>query len=388
MPDKDKRTAAARAAISEPAQHDDVGPARRPVPEAVESVDPSTEMSMAPAAPDLSMPVPAGIDPLVAPLIDHLEDPKRTRLPLIRASTQEFGGDRDIVQAAGEIAAAFSQATGEAEPAALSRLQADFDLTLARVLAELGPIWLAQSRSRLKRKRKNLEGRARRRKGEARPDPALVEAAMAEERLEEAFVLSRHIADAKRAWVTAKRSEPAFRGGGATKRPRGQQPLAPQREVPAEERVPISEAAPPEQAGVAPELRGFLDLVTAKFPGFSAANYEGHGGGSFKGAGFSADVTLTRSKVGEQGFYDPTDVAAFLLALDQLAADNGVSWRALYNDAEVKRLLGGKAKHGYVQFMGQPNLGSKEMLNYHGPAPLKLHLHIDFSILMSLPPKR
>ena len=31
--------------------------------------------------------------------------------------------------------------------------------------------------------------------------------------------------------------------------------------------------------------------------------------------------------------------------------------------------------------MGQPRLGKTDMLNYHGPAPLKLHIHLDVSLL-------
>ena len=112
-----------------------------------------------------------------------------------------------------------------------------------------------------------------------------------------------------------------------------------------------------------------------------------HGGGKFKGAGFSADVYLTKSSVNENGFYDTSEVVAFLLVLDRLAADNGVEWRALYNDKEVASALSGRTKHGFATFMGQASLGKADMLNYHGPAPLKLHLHIDFSVRMSLPPR-
>ena len=70
-------------------------------------------------------------------------------------------------------------------------------------------------------------------------DPALVEAAMSEQRLEEAFELSRRLADAKRAWVTAKQNEPAFRSGTMKRPPLDWKHFGPQRDVAIEERVPI-----------------------------------------------------------------------------------------------------------------------------------------------------
>jgi len=35
------------------------------------------------------------------------------------------------------------------------------------------------------------------------------------------------------------------------------------------------------------------------------------------------------------------------------------------------------ARRGSVRFVGQPRLGKIDLLNYHGPAPLKLHIHLD-----------
>jgi hypothetical protein len=390
MPEKEQRAAAAPA-VSTTSGDEDYVTERRPLsePAATTSLTDGTQQTNAPLqlidqSTEPSAPVPAGIDPLVVPLIDHLEDPKRTHMPFIRASTVAFGGSLDIALAADDIAAQFAEATGESELSALARLQADFDLTLARVLVELGPGWLASARTRLRKKRKELE------RGDhhhARLDPALVEAAMAEQRLEEAFTLSHLIAKAEMAWVGARQNEPAFRSGSMKRPPLDWRNFGPQREVPEEERVPVSETAPADQAGVAPELRGFLDLVGARYPGFTATNRAGHGGGKFRGAGFSVDVYLSKDKIRENGFYDSTDVVAFLLTLDRLAANNGVQWRALYNDEEVGKALSGRTARGFVTFMGTTSLGKTEMLNYHGPAPLKLHLHFDFSVRMSLPPK-
>jgi hypothetical protein len=405
MPDKDQRTMAALAETAD-AGSDDVGPERRPVAEPAEKIPPAQEKetgdrgaerrsadagaqgSAAPPAPDVSKPVPAGIDPLVAPLIDHLEDQKRTRLPYIRAGGEEFGGDPDIAAAAQEIAAGLARAESDPVEDVQARLQAEFDLTMSEALEALGPAWLRSVRGRLARKRKHLEKPAGKRKAGPKPDPALIESDMAEQRLEEASWLSHRIESVRHAWVIAKREEVRFKTAPIKRPPLNWKGFGPERESPEKERVPTSKQPAAKEPGVAPELRGFTDLVAERFPGFTLTNYAGHGGGKFKGAGFSADIRLPGSKVDERGFYASEDVIKFLLVVDQVAAKNGAQWRVLYNDYDVAKGVSEQAKRGYVQFMGQPFLGQKEFLNYHGPAPLKLHLHIDVAITASLPPKQ
>jgi hypothetical protein len=141
-----------------------------------------------------------------------------------------------------------------------------------------------------------------------------------------------------------------------------------------------AETAPAETAeGAAPALRGFMDRVAHQSPAFHRDNYRDHNGTRSGPAGFSVDVRLTGHKRDERGFYPPADAVAFLLAVDRTAATTGARWRALYNDAEVAGAVAKRARRGSVQFMGQTQVGKTDMLNYHGPDPLKLHIHLDVS---------
>jgi len=136
--------------------------------------------------------------------------------------------------------------------------------------------------------------------------------------------------------------------------------------------------APPAEPAAPPALRAFLDDVARASPGLHLYDYREHvrrgGGGA---AGFSVDVRLVDSKLDGRGFYAPADAIAFLLAVDRAAAEAGARWRALYNDADVAAAIKRRARRGSVRFVGQPRLGKIDLLNYHGPAPLKLHIHLD-----------
>jgi hypothetical protein len=140
------------------------------------------------------------------------------------------------------------------------------------------------------------------------------------------------------------------------------------------------EAGGAAKPGLPPALSGFLDTVARATPAFQRDDYREHGGGSAGPPGFSVDIRLAASKLDPRGFYAPADVLAFLLAVDRAAGDAGARWRALYNDADVAAAVKRRARHGFVQFVGQPRLGQIDLLNYHGPAPLKLHIHLDVTL--------
>ena len=140
---------------------------------------------------------------------------------------------------------------------------------------------------------------------------------------------------------------------------------------------PPARVAPAPEVPTPPALRGFLDAVAQQSPLFQRCDYREHARGA---AGFSVDILLVGGKLDARGFYAASDATAFLLAVDKVAADAGAGWRALYNDAQVGAAIARRAKHGFVEFVGQPRLGRIELLNYHGPAPLKLHIHLDVAL--------
>jgi hypothetical protein len=386
MPDKALRTAALDAAPD--VGEDAPAPERRPVeaPDAAApaqgqqpdaAVQDAAAPTVAPAAPT---PMPTGIDPLVAPILDALEDPALKRLPL--ESGAAFGGDPALAAEAAEVAAGFADTVGETEQSMLSWLQTDYQQTLGLAMGILGPAWLRTVHKKLKNARKRLTGRHR-----PKADSAVVDAAMANERVEQARWLSERLGQTRHAWLVAKREQLNFKAH-PIKAPRGfdWKLFQPGREVPKPERIPSSRAAAKEQPGVAPELRGFLDQVADQFSAFTRDTYEGHGARRFKGAGFSVDIRLPGSQIDERGFYAHDDAVAFFLAVDAVAARVNAQWLGLYNDYDVALEVSTKATRGLVHFTGQPNVEGKAALNYHGPGPLKLHIHLDVRLDVSLQP--
>lgn len=147
---------------------------------------------------------------------------------------------------------------------------------------------------------------------------------------------------------------------------------------------PSADVAPHSQVQPPAALAGFLDTVARQSPQFHRYDYRAHNASPGRGAGgFSVDIVLAGNKLDARGFYPPADATAFLLAVDKAAADAGARWRALYNDAQVGDAIARRAKRGSVTFVGQPRLGKIDLLNYHGPAPLKLHIHLDVALDVS-----
>jgi hypothetical protein len=159
-------------------------------------------------------------------------------------------------------------------------------------------------------------------------------------------------------------------------------PLRPQREVPEKERVPLYENAPAKFPNVAPEMRDFLDAVREGYPNISISNRPAHGGGVFKGAGFSADISLPKDKINKRGFYDEGEVLKLLKVMDGVAVVMDARWRVLYDDYfSVEKKFNLKALRGRVTAQAK---AEAYRLNFHGPGELLLHLHLD----VSLPPPK
>ncbi|HRA69172.1 MAG TPA: hypothetical protein PL187_24305, partial [Caldilinea sp.] len=116
-------------------------------------------------------------------------------------------------------------------------------------------------------------------------------------------------------------------------------------------------------------------------PGFTAGNYAGHGGGSWAGKGFSTDLFLKAPR-DPRGFWEHATAVDFLLALDATAKALGARWRVLYNDFGVAQEVNRATGSRNVEFVGSSGGGK---LNWHGPAPLILHFHLDLEIPQKKP---
>jgi hypothetical protein len=115
----------------------------------------------------------------------------------------------------------------------------------------------------------------------------------------------------------------------------------------------------------------------------SASTYAGHGGGAFDGRGFSIDLWLGR--IDDRGFFDPTQAVALLKAVHQAAGEVSAQWRAIYNDFSVADAVNSALRRRHVVFVGKTRAdrsGRVTGLNWHGPAPLLLHFHLDLAPLV------
>lgn len=128
---------------------------------------------------------------------------------------------------------------------------------------------------------------------------------------------------------------------------------------------------------VAPLVAGFMQKLLQLYPQARADTYGNHGGGAFRGRGFSIDLWLDSSPRDARGFWRPEDAVALLRAVHQAARAVGAEWRVLYNDYSVARIINQETGARRVGFVAGafPNGG----LNWHGPHPLILHFHLDLA---------
>ncbi len=130
---------------------------------------------------------------------------------------------------------------------------------------------------------------------------------------------------------------------------------------------------------VAPLVVAFMEKLLQLYPKVRADTYRNHGGGDFRGRGFSIDLWLDHSPKDARGFWRPDDAIVLLRAVHQAARAVGAEWRVLYNDYSVARIINQETGARRVRFVGGTFPGGG--LNWHGPHPLILHFHLDLAPL-------
>lgn len=285
--------------------------------------------------------------------------------------------DPAVVQA--ELSAAFKD-----------ELKTDYLDTMHAALRRFGPGWVngmkaAQTRARARlTKEKNAKPKVK--KGETPPPQpapeeiaAQIEAEMIPIRCHQQNWAANQIEKVKRGWMVGRREKVDF--DTIAQHVAELKDFNPGRTVDDADRVPIPAGvqAEPNDPGVAPEVAQFLTVLQSLQPNFTAGNYAGHGGGSWAGAGFSVDLNLSGkdAELDSRGFYKPEKAVQFLLNLDKAATSLGGKWRVLYNDFSVAEEVNHVTGTRNVTYMGNNPKGT---LNWHGPAPMVLHFHLDIQL--------
>jgi Domain of unknown function (DUF4157) len=217
-----------------------------------------------------------------------------------------------------------------------------------------------------------------------------IEAMLVRVRCEKQVWIANQLESVKRAWMVGRREQVDF----ATIFP-----AVPERQlnfgvdfkapdVPEDERVPIPDHLKENVKGtypnVAPELVSFLERLQALEPRVKASNYRTHGSFGFvdrvtgKTKGFSVDLTLEGkdASADPRGFYLPAVAIRFLLHVDTASKPADAEWAVQYNDFSVAQEVNKQVGVRRVGFTG--NIDKSGSLNWHGPAPLKLHFHLDY----------
>ncbi len=181
-----------------------------------------------------------------------------------------------------------------------------------------------------------------------------------------------------RAWMISRRENMLFQQGSAGVKALGTfaPPSASVALVPTD-LVEDSRTSP-----VAALVVSFMKELRQRFSGwFRAANYPGHGGGKFNGRGFSLDLYL--KAVDDRGFYNKDEAVRFLQKLHEAATAVNAQWRIIYNDFSVADAVNRALGRQHVIFVGNTRKtgGKVSGLNWHGPAPLILHFHLDLAPL-------
>ncbi len=274
-------------------------------------------------------------------------------------------------------------------------LASDFGDTMRGALARYGPGWLAKMQKALTSKRAKLtkekNAKPKLARGETPPPPRPaaeiareIEAEMVEIRCSEEEWARNQIEGMARAWAVGRREEVDFLT--IPQKAKFLANFVPSYVPPASSLVDIPGTTG--MAKVAPEFAAFLAQLQTDVkadpavPSFRAENYAGHGGGKaseprhFAGKGFSADIYIEAPN-DQRGFWQPRAAVAFLVQLDATAKAFGARWRVLYNDFRVAQAINEASGAMNVAFMGQSGGGQS---NWHGPAPLVLHFHLDLEI--------
>jgi len=283
---------------------------------------------------------------------------------------------QDVATVTAELATKFEDA-----------LATDYDNTIKGAFARFGRGWLNIMQTRLDAKRKQVtkekNAKPKVAKGET-PPPAKspdeiakeIEADMTDFRCDQEQWALQQIEDIARAWAVGRREQVDFQTikQSASYLSKFGPTYTPTSTVDIPADIQSTKGMP----GVAPEMADFLTALKSdpKTAPFKAGNYAGHGGGSWAGKGFSVDLTLS-SPLDQRGFWQHSAAVAFLTQIDATAKAQGARWRVLYNDFRVAEEVNAATGTRNVEFIGDSSATS---LNWHGPAPLILHFHLDLEI--------
>lgn len=132
-------------------------------------------------------------------------------------------------------------------------------------------------------------------------------------------------------------------------------------------------------APVAPSTVRFVSELKSRYPSVRVSTYRGHGGGPWKDRGYSLDLFLGAKDA--RGFYEPAAVIEFLRVMHLAAQATGHQWRAIYDDFTVADAVNRAHGRHHVIFVGSARKEGNRVLglNWHGPDPLILHLHVDIA---------
>ena len=134
---------------------------------------------------------------------------------------------------------------------------------------------------------------------------------------------------------------------------------------------------------VHPSTITFLTALKARAPYATFQTYAHHGSWPIAGRGLSIDCYIggtDRARHISYGattpteFWERSNVAEFLDAIEETAKALDFRYFAIYNDFAVEKYVNEKATYGSVGFAAGVDKGKN--LNYHGGG-LKLHVHLD-----------
>lgn len=181
-----------------------------------------------------------------------------------------------------------------------------------------------------------------------------------------------------RAWMVSRREQMGFQAGTRGVNPLGSlTPPTGAVSLVSTDLVEDSKTAP-----VAPLVVSFMKELRQRYKSYMrAANYRGHGGGKFYNRGFSLDLYI--KGLDERGFYPKDEAIRFLQKLHEAATAVNAQWRIIYNDFAVADVVNRALGREHVIFVGTTRKtgGRVTGLNWHGPAPLILHFHLDLAPL-------
>jgi hypothetical protein len=127
----------------------------------------------------------------------------------------------------------------------------------------------------------------------------------------------------------------------------------------------------------------FLTALKTRAPYATFQTYGNHGSWPLAGRGLSIDCYIGGSDKARHinygattstEFWERSNVAEFLDAIEETAKALDFRYFAIYNDFAIEKYVNEKATYGSVGFAGSLDKGKN--LNYHGGG-LKLHVHLD-----------